>query len=147
LFMIRMKQVIVLIDNEQRKSPFLTHLGERPGSWPSTLCRLPTIEDTHHFLFEKFGLITKDPKLSDFIARQEGIIIIFEYNQIPLIKDRLTEIVQRSPSVPTLFISEKYHPEKVTPIDLEKCYEFTRGNNRKCFFIDYTHNQYKESIV
>jgi hypothetical protein len=73
-----MKQVIVLMDDENRQSDYINKhsLGKDP--YLSTMCRMPTeaeLQSAKKFVYEVFCLFTNDKKLEDFLSKHDGIII------------------------------------------------------------------------
>jgi len=111
-----MRQVSVLMDNEQRKDPFLTSLGM--SIQPKYMCRVVT--PTQLFTFQVNSLMTKDIKLMNYLKTQQGIIISIEWNHkkteyLARIRDVMKEMLK----VPFLIIvynvrkNQEEHPQFV----------------------------------
>ncbi len=127
-----LRNVIVLTDNEQKRSSFLQNLGMTIA--PSTLCMVTT--PTKLFRFEVFSVLTDDRKLNDYITTRDGIIIMLIGDKFTKnMANRIENIVKQSPNMPILFLVEKYSQSSNTTTYLER---FTQTENRKSFLIDYT---------
>jgi hypothetical protein len=73
-----MSKVIVLMDNESRRSDFINNYSFGKDPFLSTLCRMPTeaeIRGQKSFTFEVFGLFTNSDKLDNFIRSRDGLIV------------------------------------------------------------------------
>jgi hypothetical protein len=126
-------EVIVLLYDERHSSPFLKAMGEEKPS--PYLCVQRFTPTNQPFTYVKFGLMTKDAKLDNFIASKEAIIIIFPYETASEITPRLTEITQRSPHIPILLVAEKKRHFDNGEV-INKLEQFTTVSYRKYFFID-----------
>lgn len=147
----RKPNIIVLMDDETRQSPFLKNLGKTQyQSYLSTLCRMPTPAEyqiTIAFYFEIFGLLTQDPKLDKFISNNDGLIILLELTKLDnSVFERIKNIINNSSNLPILFVIEKYLVFEIPVDTLLKFQEFTKVDYRKCFLVDYTNEKYNASI-
>ncbi len=100
-----MLEVLVLIDEESRHSPFLSNLGQ--GVQPPEMCRVMTADELKVFTYETFGLMTPDPKINQFLPSRAGVIIIIQHHNVKRSLLRLIDLVRVIPRTPILFVIEK----------------------------------------
>jgi len=142
-----MSRVVVLLQNEFQRSPFLNDLGQDKSLLG--LCRMPTQAELARrtiFIFETFSLMTKDQKLDDYIKAMDGLIIIMDVNGFSeAVKDRLVEIMRLVPFMPVLFIFERYTPNPLATDPTQWLNDFTVAKYRTVFFFE--HQQIPENQV
>lgn len=123
-----MKTVLVLLDDELRRSNFLdgdknsSRFGiSEPILW---MCRIQTEDELRIFRYEVFGLLTKDAKLDQLISRKDGLVIILRKCDSD-ISSRIKDIVTANQNKPIMLILED--------IKLEHLPSWFASENRKSF--------------
>jgi hypothetical protein len=113
-----MKKVIVLMDNENRHSQFINSYSFGKSSHLTTLCRSMTEAEKAGlttFKFEVFGLLTKSPKLDQFIPTHNGIIISIDTSNLlkfsKEIGERLSTISINNKNIPIAVVID--HDRKI----------------------------------
>lgn len=107
-----MKNVIVLLENENKTYPILKSLGVNDPSSLQYLCRQRTAyEDAllargpvTHFVFETFGLFNQTPKVRDLISSKDGAIVIFSYSSLSVEPHKFINRIQQLKCRPLLVL-------------------------------------------
>lgn len=103
-----MKNVIVLIDDEEYKSPLL--YDKKFGMYNTTemMCAITTPHYEKAFNFQVFGLLTLNSKLDEYIKTRDGIIIIVTHSTNSVI-DRIYNIIRQNDVPIMLYFENKYN--------------------------------------
>ena len=95
------------MDDENRKSKYLGDISLGNFTELGLLCRMPTqaeIDNSKNFLFEVFGLFTKDQKLTNFLQFHDGIIISIDSKNVQknpnLFISRINNIINENSNIP-----------------------------------------------
>lgn len=126
-------EVIVLLYDERMGSSFLRAMGEEKPS--PYLCVQRFTPTDQPFTYVKFGLMTQDAKLDNFISSKGGIIIIFPHDKASEITPRLTEIIEKSPHSPILLIAEQTRHLNAGEI-INRLDQLTNVSHRKYFHVN-----------
>lgn len=95
-----MKRVIVLTNNENRKSIFLQDFEQSKSKLKLKL------KFEFELKFEIFSLWNTDKKLNDYIGIMDGIIIVVDDVIMGNISPRIEKIVKNNPNTPMIFVLE-----------------------------------------
>ncbi|AYV75730.1 MAG: hypothetical protein Terrestrivirus2_238 [Terrestrivirus sp.] len=90
-------QVVILMDDEKRKSCILEKLSGEPYRDLSTLCSIP-MPTNSDFTYKRYGLVSEDDKLTKFAHSRDGIIFLLDakkYN--PKFEQRIKHIAITCP--------------------------------------------------
>ena len=149
-----MKHVIVLMDNENRRSYFINDsLGRDPAL--SLLCMRPSqamIDARTYFKFDVFGLFVDDDKLNDYISSRNGIIISIDIDNFIRNKDnfmtRITEILESHQTLPIAVVIDSRQFGKTINFDdiINWFNEKLSHKYHKLFVFDNSYNKKKEII-
>lgn len=134
--------LVVLMDNENRKSKFLNDLDQLDKNmWCQTSCRFPIqikMNSCIVFNIKIIGLLLSDVELDNHIKPLNGIIILVDYlNLDNNIYHKIKDIIHNNPKLPLLIIIEKYVDCKVNSDPCHCFKEFTAVNHRRSCFIDF----------
>lgn len=114
-----MKQVIVLMDNENRQSDYVNSRSLGKDPYLSTMCRMPTqaeLNGAKKFTYEVFGLFTNSKKLDDFLKTHDGIIISIDsenFRKDPnLFISQLKKVTDQNHTTPIVIVVDHEQSEK-----------------------------------
>lgn len=124
-----MKQVIVLMDDENRQSDYINSRSLGKDPWLATMCRAPTqaeLRGEQKFIYEVFGLFTNSKKLDDFLLRHDGIIVSIDsenFRKDPnIFISQLKKITDQNVDIPIAIVIDHNQQIKSTQF-LEKILE------------------------
>ncbi len=113
-----MKEVIVLTDNECKRSEFLENLGmSKQEPW---MCM--QIVKTKLFVYQTYSIFNTDSKIIDFINSKDGVIILFS-KPTELLLQRIEFIEKGLENIPTVFVQDSLELPSLVNL----------GPNRKLF--------------
>jgi len=136
-----MKQVTVLLDDENKNNSYLEYLGQT-ATFPGMCLYVSQakIDESRIFNFNTFGLMTENKKLDDYLKTRDGIICLMEYTSVnDKSLNRMKNIAELCPNSPILFIIFS-NDDKMINLNV---FDKLENNNRKVFinnkFIDMHH--------
>ena len=129
-----MKQVTVLLDNENKNAYLLQNLGT---TWvQGGLCMMPTqamLDKCRFFTFNTFGLMTENNKLDEYLKTRDGIICLMNYTSVnDKLLNRMKHIVDLCPNSPIVFLIGSFD-NKIGNFNINVFDHLVNNDNRKAF--------------
>ena len=123
------KNVIVLMDDESRRSELHNKLGKTIR--PLYLCMQRF--ETEVFTYQIYGLMVADYKLSDFIKTRDGIVILLDYAfTTSATLSAIEKILTNNPNKPTMIFIENCFGKTINSELVQKLYQYN-GPHIKVF--------------
>lgn len=144
-----MKQVVVLLQNEEYKNDFLDHIGKKAERDQSDLylC-MATYSLKTIFTYQKFGLMTCDKKVIDYIGSKHGLIIVLSEIVSTHVLKRITDVINNLPKMPIMILLDScfFPPFQLNNLQHVKIFHLDRSCKRTMFDDIHTTNEPTEWI-